>query len=238
MTLRHILTVCLALAGFAVAKADMPPTAYEYSIRYHLGFIDKTAASATLIVQCDDNGNFFGTLAGRSIDWDGRYFEVTDTLSARMTPCIGQVLPDETVYSCIGWYRKPTVEALRSGCYDPDAPENYVNTAGQGCLDASESTLNNIMTTANLLATFYYGQSVDFDSLNPGQTVEATLSNGTQVSMTYNGTMQWRDNPVRDLTISYSGADVPVRCLIHSETGIPLMFSASLIIGEVEMTLR
>ncbi|MDE6301575.1 MAG: hypothetical protein K2M19_07645 [Muribaculaceae bacterium] len=235
--MKHFLLTVFALLSISSLRAvDIAPAAYEYSIRYHWGLIDETAASASVFVQCND-GNFFGTLAGRSIDWDGRYFEVTDTLDAYMSPEEGNPLPRQDVRNCIGWYRKPTVDQLRSGCYDPASPENYVNTAGQGWLDASESTLRNITTTANLLAAYYYGQTIDFDALTPGQTLSAPCGVDISVSLNYNGTTEWNGRPVRDLTITYSGADVPVRCLIDSETGVPLLFSASLIIGEVEMTL-
>lgn len=235
--MKHFLLTVVALLGLASARAiDIPETAYEYSIRYHWGLIDETAAHATITVRCDDD-NFFGTLQGRSIDWAGQYFEVTDTLASLMVPVQGQPFPSQAVTTCIGWYRKPTVDQLRAGDYDPMAPCNFINTAGQGQLDASESTLHNIFTTANLLATYYYGQYVDFDSLNPGQDISALCGPGTSLSATFNGTTTWNGQPVRDLTMSYSGADVPVRVLINSETGVPVLFSASLIIGEVEMTL-
>lgn len=235
--MKHLILTLLTLLSLNMAGAvTIAPSTYNYSIRYHWGIIDETAAHATLTVQCTD-GNFFGTLSGSSIDWAGQYFQVTDTLAAQFTPAEGTVLPQQAVSTCIGWYRKPTVKQLQAGTYNPDAPKNYVNTAGQGSLDASESTIKNIITTANLLATFYYGQSIDFDSLNIGQTISSPCGEGISVNMTYNGTTQWNGMPMRDLTISYSGADVPVRCLIDSDTGVPTLFSASLLIGEVEMTL-
>ena len=231
-----ILSGLLTLLSVAAASAvSFPQAQYNYDIRYRWGLIDETAAHATATVSCSDN-QFFGILAGRSIDWEGRYYEVTDTLSAIFTPT-PEGFPAETVHQCIGWYRKPTVDMLRSGAYDPDVPQNFMNTAGQGSLDASESTMNNIFTTANLLATYYYAAAIDFDTLTPGRTFTAQAGPNVTLTATYNGVTQWNGQPVRDFTFTYSGADVPVRCLIDADARIPVLFRASLIIGDLEMSL-
>ena len=234
---KFLLSTLLILGAASVASAvDFPERTYNYAVRYHWGLIDETAAHASVSVQCTDD-YFYGTLNGRSIDWEGRFFEVTDTLAATFGTAAPGELPSEAVTDCIGWYRKPTVDALRAGCYDADAPQNFKNTAGQGTLDADPSTMTNILTTANLLAAFYYAYSVDFDSLAPGQTLTAQCGEGMQVTAVYGGEKQWNGQPVQEFTFTYSGAGVPVRCLIDADARIPVLFKASLAIGDIEMSL-
>lgn len=231
-----------ALTG--MAQVQLPYQEINYNVHYHWGIIDVMIAHGK--VTLSTNGNQFnGTLDGNSIPWDGRVFCVSDTLQATMTP--GSPVSHETVTYENGWYLKPKTTVYRSGGFDPTNPVNYKNIKGQGTLDADANTMEAVTVTADMLGMFYFYHEIDFDSMSPGQqiTIPITVEGGInqQVVVTYNGKSTYTASGVTYPTYSttfeysYNGAmsGYPVQAEVATGSRIPVLLSASLPVGKVEM---
>ncbi len=231
-----------ALTG--MAQVQLPYQEINYNVHYHWGIIDVMIAHGKVTLSADGN-QFNGTLDGNSIPWDGRVFCVSDTLQATMTP--GSPVSHETVTYENGWYLKPKTTVYRSGNFDPTNPANYKNIKGQGTLNADDDTMEAITVTADMLGMFYYYHEIDFESMSPGQqiTIPITVDGGMnqQVVVTYNGKSSYNASGVTYPTYSttfeysYNGAmsGYPVQAEVAMSSRIPVLLSASLPVGKVEM---
>lgn len=230
------------LSGFA--QVNLPYQEINYNVHYHWGFIDVMIAHGKVTLSTDGN-QFTGTLDGNSIPWEGRVFCVSDTLNAVMTPA--SPVSHETVTYENGWYMKPKVSAFRGNNFNPTDPASYKNIKGQGELNASGETMEAITVTADMLGLFYHFHEIDFDSMSPGQqlTIPIAVEGGDPqtVVVTYKGASRYEANGVTYPTysavfeFSYKGAmsGYPVETEIAASSRIPVLLSASLPIGKVEM---
>lgn len=242
---KALLLLTILFSGLAArAQVNIPPQEIAYDVHYHWGLIDVMIAHGVVSVQTDGN-QFYGTLDGNSIPWEGRVFCVSDTLNAVMTPTSG--LSHETVTYENGWYRKPSASLYRTGGFDPQDPANYKNIKGQGYLNASGDTMEAITVTADMLGMYYYFHEIDFDSMAPGSSINIpiTVDGGYQqnVVVTYHGPSTYSVGGALYPTYScqfeysYHGAmsGYPVQVQVARNSRVPLLLSASLPVGQIEM---
>lgn len=227
-----------AMTGIGAMAQDFGPETYDCYIDWKWGFIDMTAAHAHINVQCQ-NGNFFGTMDGSSIPWEGRVFTVSDTLRCSVTPekaCISYIN---------GWYSKP-----KEG-----QPANFNNPAsfhtlmGQGTLSASDATMEAVRITANMLNMFYYSRALDLNGSDEAiYHIPLEGPNGEQntLRISFKGRGPSRANPnysdvyyaVLDYTIDGEYTGYPVSCEIDASSRIPVYFASNIKIGHVEMNIN
>lgn len=108
-----------------------------------------------------------------------------------------------------------------------------------------EYHLGFVTITADMLSLYYYFSEIDFDRLQPGEkvTIGITLPDGDvqHAEITYNGTDTYNGHNVYATVFEYSYHgemdNYPVKCLIDSHSRIPLLLSANLKIGHVELVL-
>lgn len=239
-----LLLVVILSALMSRAQVNIPPQEIHYDVHYHWGFVDVMIAHGVVTMQTDGD-RFKATLDGNSIPWDGRVFCVSDTLHATMTPASG--LSRETVTYENGWYLKPKVTEYRSNGFNPSNPANYKNIKGQGTLNASDDTMEAITVTADMLGMFYYFKEIDFESMTPGSSITIPIAvqggDPQRVVVTYNGKSSYTVGGVSYPTYSakyeysYKGAmsGYPVQAEVAVSSRIPLLLSASLPAGHVEM---
>lgn len=238
-----ILLIALISFGLAMRGAEFDNVNLRYNCEYHLGFVRITAGEAYVKVGLEGN-LLTGTFNGRSIPWHGRVYSVNDTLRAKIEPARG--LSHATVLYENGFYTKPKVRQLESGKFDASNPDNYKDIYGRGKLDASAGTIEAVTITADMLSLYYYFSEIDFDRLQPGEkvTIGITLPDGDvqHVEITYNGTDTYNGHNVYATVFEYSYHgemdNYPVKCLIDSHSRIPLLLSANLKIGHVELVLN
>lgn len=237
----------LFMAVLCRAQTDIPYQEINYDVNYHFGLINVNIAHGT--VGMHKRGEFFSaTLSGHSIPWEGHVFSVSDILKAKFTPSAG--LSKETVLYENGWYRKPQTSQYGSAEYDPEDPANYRSIKGEGLLDASDNTMEAVTVTADMLGLFYYFRELDFASMADGQQtvipIEVVGGQPQKVVVTYNGRADYRIGDrtfaTYDVTFEYSykGAmsGYPVKTQVDQNTRVPLLLSASLPVGKVEMICR
>lgn len=233
LTLAAIFTVALADAQLSIPRQEV-----SYNVNYHWGIVDVMIARGVVAYQ-SDGGNFYGTLDGTSIPWEGRIICVSDTLSAYMDGM------RETVRYQNGWYRRPYVSSFRSSTYNPDDPAYFKSIAGQGEYDASNDSMEAIAVTSDMIAMYYFAHVIDFPALQEGQQITIPIEGpySREAVITYQGQGIYNadgDNyPTYNITFEYSyGGQMsgyPVECKISATSRIPLFLSASLPVGRVEM---
>lgn len=244
--MKKLLMLLVALAAMSGAKAgvQIPYTELNYNVHYHWGLINVMIAHGVVGIECDGE-TFRGTLDGNSIPWNGRVFCISDTLHAKFTPSSG--LSKETVTYENGWYLKPKVTQFHSTSFSATDPANYKNIKGEGSLSASDNTMEAVTVTADMLGMFYYYKEIDFESMNEGQKIEIPIAveggEAQSVVVTFNGKSRYTANGVAYQTYattfeySYKGvmSGYPVRCEVSVDERIPVMISANLPVGHVEM---
>ncbi|MCH5218608.1 MAG: hypothetical protein J1F07_08710 [Muribaculaceae bacterium] len=237
-----ILLSLICACQIANAQISIPRQEIPYNVRYHWGLIDVMIARG--IVTIEGNGtNFYGTLDGTSIPWEGHIICVSDTLNANMYVEGGRI--SESVVYQNGWYRHPSVSDFRGPSYNPADPAIYKSIAGQGTYDASNNSMEAITITSDMIGMYYIAKVVDFSLLKPGNQIVVPIDGpySRQLVITYQGQGTYEVNGdtyrTYDCSFEYGyGADMsgyPVQCKIGVADRIPVFLGASLPVGEVEM---
>lgn len=224
------------------AGVTIPYTEIPYNVNYHWGIIDVMIAHGFVKIQSDGQ-KFKGTLDGTSIPWEGHIILVSDTLEFTTAP--GQGISKEIVDYQAGWYRHPKVNYYHSAEYNPANPAFYKNIAGQGDYNASNSSMEAITVTSDMIGMFYYAHEIDFTSMNPGQHIVIPIEGkyAQEVIVTYEGEGTYTvDNHTYNtynckFEYNYGGSmsGYPVEMKIGQALKKPLFISASLPVGRVEM---
>lgn len=236
-----IISILTALAASADAKAA-DQTLY-YDVSYHCGFIKITAGEAAVDFNTDGE-NFTASLNGQTESIEGHIFAISDTLQTRMDRAEG--ISKETVTYENGWYTRVKTKDVDGSALDFTNPATYKNIWGGGDLNASSETMEAVTITADMLAMFYYFQELDFENMQPGQNINMAVTlpdnDVQQVNIIYEGSDTYKGLPTYKVkfTYSYHGemSAYPVTAQIHTVTRLPLLFSADIKIGHVELTLR
>lgn len=236
---KYLFLIAVILGCFASkAQVAVPFQELRYNINYHWGLIDINIARGTVTLQSDGR-QFSGTVDGTSIPWEGKILCVSDTLRANVNNL------NESVTYQSGWYRHIPVSIYRGGGYNPDDPAYFRNLAGRGDYSASGNSMHAVAVTSDMIGMFYYAHLINFEALRPGETVEVNIDGGysRRLNITYKGknisNIDGIAYPTYDCTFEYSYdgiEDYPVECKISANDRIPVQLSASLPIGEVEMT--
>ena len=235
-------TILLLFAFMAVltgmAQVQIPYQELPYNVHYHWGLVDVNIGHGKVTLSSQGN-QFNATLDGNTIPWEGRIFCVSDTLNATMTP--GTPLSHERVDYENGWYLKPKVMEYQSNGFVASNPANYKNIAGQGQLDADAQTMEAVTVTADMLGMFYYFHEIDFASMSAGQQVTIPIEGGyaQSVTVTYNGPSSFGGYSTYSVSFEYTyqGASTgyAVQAQVDQSSRIPVLLSAELAIGHVEM---
>lgn len=243
--MKKLLFGLAAIAGLysgAMAQNVIPRQEIPYNVNYRWGIIDINIARGNVTIESDGE-QFYGTLDGTSIPWEGKIICVSDTLNANMGSQNGQW--KEFVQYQSGWYRHPSVNSFHSATYDPSDPAIYRNIAGEGSYDASDDSMEAITITSDMLGMYYYAKFINFEQMEPGSSFTIPIAGpyANEVQITYNGKGTYTVNgdtyPTYDCQFEYSYGNgmsgYPVECKVGATSRIPLMLSASLPVGRVEM---
>lgn len=238
-----LLLAFVCMAGImAKAAVTIPPTVIPYNVNYHWGIINVNIAHGTVKYQCDGK-NFSGTLDGVSIPWEGHVIMVSDTLHTQMLP--GNPYSLEKINYQAGWYRRPKANYFRSKDFDPANPANYRNIAGEGTYDASNSSMEAIAITSDMIGMYYYANELDFTTMTKGQSITLPIEGQYEqkVVVTYQGEGSYEiENTVYPtynimFEYNYKGkmSGYPVQMRIRKTDRLPIFLSASIPVGRIEM---
>lgn len=242
--MKKLLSIAFVFMTFILADAGVtiPPTTIPYNVNYHWGIIDVNIAHGTVKYHCDGT-NFYGTLDGVSIPWEGHVIMVSDTLETQMLP--GEKYSLEKIQYQSGWYRRPKTKYYRSDDYDSSNPDNYKNIAGAGNYDASNNSMEAIAITSDMIGMYYYANEIDFETLKPNETFVIPIQGvyEQEVHVTYLGKGSYEiENqvyPTYNIMFEYNYhgkmSGYPVQMRIRQSDKLPIFLSASIPVGKVEM---
>lgn len=242
--MKNLIFILMALFAFQIVDAQVviAPREIPYDVKYHWGIINVGIAKGNVKVQ-GDGEEFYGTLNGTSIPWEGKILCVSDTLRASMLA--DNVDLKEHVKYQTGWYRHVNAEEFHSDSYNPANPAIYKNIAGEGEYDASQNSMEAITVTSDMIGMYYYAHVIDFPSLRAGQQIAIPIEGpfSRMLLITYNGEGQYENNgqvyPTYDCSFEYDYggrlSGYPVECKISKDERIPVYLGASLPVGRVEM---
>lgn len=224
------------------ANASIPPTTIKYKVNYHWGLINTTAAYGTLNLHAR-GPKLTASLNGHSISWGGRQYTVSDTLEVNTLSGRGPLYARQNVLHRAGWYSKPIVSLLNTPSYNPLAPANFRTIDGRGSLSASPRTMEAVGISCDMLGIFYLFHYMDFSALTPGcsllMSVNMPRTGMQHAHITYLGPGQYHGTPTYKVRFEYTYGGVrsnyPVTCQVEQSSRIPLVISASLDIGRMEM---
>lgn len=233
----------LCIAGFGMkAGVIIPETDIPYNVNYHWGIIDVNIAHGTVKYHCDGT-NFYGTLDGVSIPWEGHVILVSDTLKTQFVP--NGAYSKEKVNFQSGWYRRPPAKYYRSHDYDASNPANYKNIAGEGKYNASNNSMEAISITSDMIGMFYYAKEINFEHLTKNQVITIPIDGvyAQEVKITYLGPGSYEientQYPTYNLMFEYTYngkmSGYPVEMRVRQNDRIPIFISASIPVGKVEM---
>ena len=230
---------------FAVMPAHAQQT-LNYKAVYHLGFINKVAGHGVITLAPDgDNTNV--TFVGQSIPWGGRVYSVNDTLTVGPQQPLPNDNPTQQIIFRSGYYSKPLEAVLNGGSYNPQDPANYRTISGLGNLSASDDTMEAVAISTDMLGLIPLFQNSDFEKMQTGQQFDIPVTlpgdDVQHVYITYLGTdtytTDWDTHSTYKVEFNYTykgvKTDYPVTCQIDAQSRIPLLFSASIAIGKVEL---
>lgn len=240
---KTLLLLSISLAALTAAAAvNIPFTEVPYNVNYHWGIIDVNIAHGTVKYHCE-NSNFYGTLDGVSIPWEGHVILVSDTLKTRMLP--GEKYSLEEIEYQSGWYRRPKANYFRSAGYNSSNPANYRNIAGEGQYSASQNSMEAITITSDMIGMYYYANEIDFESLETNQTFTIPIQGkyAQEVTVTYLGKGSYEIENVTyhtyNIMFEYNYHEkmsgYPVQMRIRQSDRLPIFLSASIPVGKVEM---
>ena len=232
--------IALSLACGLYAQIALQNKTLCYEASYHYGFINISAGNALITFDLDGD-RFTGTFNGKSIPIGHRVYAISDTLIATMVE--GPGLSRENVTYENGWYTKPNA---RHPQIDFSDPAKYKIINGEGNLNASSGTMEAVTISTDMLALFYYFQQLDYSALTPGQKIDiaVNLPDGDvqQLQIDYLGDDSLNEQETHKLMFNYSYHGVmsnyPVTVQIDKSSKLPLIFSADIKIGHIELILK
>lgn len=185
--LRSLLLVLLTVMSIAGAAAD---ESLRYRVVYRWGLVNKTAGHASFHLTDFPTGRSTAVMFGRTEPWADHFFKVRDTLITTFdTPTRlpysytriahegGRYAKDIVKFSHRGELTEASCTRLRRGKKDKETT-------------TSTGTLQAVGDAVDLLSSFYYLRSIDFNSMNVGRTKVINIFSGKKkerLTFTYNG---------------------------------------------------
>ena len=199
--------ILLALLPVEMKAWTVPQETLEYEVHYKWGLINANAGVATIKTEPVPGTNLFrATLTGKSVNLLGHYYEAGDVLTGTMLADSFRPVYNERITQESGEF---TIETV---CYDHSggtASGESFKTLPDGTTVKSRVSHYGGGLTLDLLAVFYYMRQVDYQAMQPGQTVTDIVFAGSSpevLTIVYNGqeTMEYQGQQRQVYRVSMS----------------------------------
>lgn len=240
-----IITVVLGWM-LSVSAVNLKPEVLNYKVLYKWGLVQKHAGNCTITLT--RHGNSYEAVAtARSVSWADKFYHLRDTL--RSTMSVTDLAPTryERLAHEDGKYSRDLLQIKRSG-------NTFSTTAHRwrrrkGSTEVTEATINLTAEgmTVDLLSSFFYLRSLQFSTMNPGNTTRLNIFSGKKkelLSITYKGLTNLKLNGKEYqaykvvFTFTTDGrtkSSDPIEAWISTEgQNIPLKLVGKLKIGQVQ----
>ena len=150
----------------------------HYVITYKWGLIHKDAGDATLSLR--NNGKDYNImLAARTKPWADRFYQVRDTLLGKIRMNDLRPLSYTKIAHEKGKYGKDVIKYSYSGSNVKGHCTRFRKNK-EGNISESEKTLQATGPVYDMLSVFYYLRLINYDDLQNGKTVKATVFSGSK----------------------------------------------------------
>lgn len=179
--LHIILLVALVSPILCLAQAGVPFTneILKYVVQYKWGMVQKNAATATITLR-NNPQNYPIRLTAATLPWADKLFPLRDTLSTTISKATFRPVNYTKVTHENGKYRKDIINYTYVGnhvygqCTRAKAAEG-------GRPTVSKKSFSSTGPTYDMVSIFYFVRALNFDKLNGGKIVKASLFSGSGV---------------------------------------------------------
>ncbi len=215
-----------------------------YDVIYKWGFINKVAGYATMSLR-NDGDLYKASVFAENAPWANSIYMLRDTLYTTMTK--QGLYPVSYTYIAHenGKYKKDVLNFQRHGdTFTAEAIRYKRKVAGEP-LTSSTLHLEAQGMTVDMLSSFFYLRTLDFDSMKKGQSVTLNIFSGSKkekLKITYLGTRNLKLNgktfPTYYINFTFTRKGVmssdPISGWISTDSQrIPLKVEGSLAVGKV-----
>lgn len=184
-----LLLTVLSLKAQTSTPVSLVDETLTYDIMYKWGFINKVAGYATLSLR-NDGDLYRASLTAQNAPWANSIYMLRDTLYTTMTK--PNLYPVKYVYIAHeeGKYKKDVLNFKHIGnTFSADAVR--YKQAGPGePVTSSTLDLQGEGMTVDMLSSFFYLRTLDFDNMAVGKTIAVNIFSGSKkekLTITYKG---------------------------------------------------
>ncbi len=170
-----VVTCIMAFASFASGFSDEN---LHYVISYKWGLIHKDAGDATLSLLNNGN-NYQLILAAKTKPWADKVYQVRDTLLGTIRKSDFKPLSYSKITHEKGRYGKDHITYSYSGT-KVTGNCHRIRKDKAGNLNESTKTLTASGPVYDMLSVFYYLRNINYDDLNAGKAIKATVFSGSK----------------------------------------------------------
>lgn len=237
------------VAGFSLLRAQSGPAPLSdetltYDVIYKWGFINKVAGYATMSLRTD--GDYYkASLFAENAPWANSIYMLRDTLYTTMTR--QGLYPTQYTYIAheAGKYKKDVLTFSHSGDIFTAKAIRYKKASASSPMTSSSIELEGKGMTVDMLSSFFYLRTLDFDSMKSGESHTVNIFSGSKkelLKITYMGRQTINSNGKEietyyiNFTFTRRGVEssAPISGWITADSRrIPLKVEGSLPVGKV-----
>lgn len=222
--LNILILLLIPAAGMMKASAEPVTTLADetltYDVMYKWGFISKVAGYATMTLRNED-GQYKASLFARNAPWAASIYTLRDTLYSTMTN--PGLVPLNYTYIAHEnkKYKKDELTFERNGNDVTATARRYKRQAPGDPMTETIVNFEGTSPAVDMLSSFFYLRSLDFDNMSNGETHVATIFSGSKpekLTITYQGRT----------TVEINGENLPAYKIVFtftrkgSETSAPI----------------
>ena len=241
--------ITIALLGAAGLKAQVKTVSLAdetltYDVMYKWGFISKVAGYATMSLRSD--GNYYqASVTARNAPWANSIYTLRDTLCSTMTKAGLYPVKYTFIAHENGKYKKDVLTFRHTGDEFDVRARRYKQAKAGAPVKQTEIELSGKGVAVDMLSSFYYLRSLDFDNMKVGQSVTVNIFSGSKkelLKITYLGhsTVEWNGEKLDSYYINFTftrkgvKSSAPIKGWISADSRrIPLKVEGRLPVGKV-----
>ncbi|MCM1348918.1 MAG: DUF3108 domain-containing protein [Firmicutes bacterium] len=244
----YILTAItlLALTAMQAQAVSLSNEVLNYKVIYKWGLVHKQAGTARLLL--NRSGNFYSATAfARSDPWADKIYRLRDTMRTTMRYADFSPIKYEYIAHEDGKYSHDIVTFTHSGNTVTGNCSRTRRPKGQTTATTKKTTLTANGMTVDMLSSFYYLRSLDFENMKPGARKSINIFSGKRkeiLTFTYSGTEKLKLNGTTyntyKVTFTFTSdgrkqSSEPIQAWVSTDARrIPLKLIGKLKIGQVQ----
>lgn len=244
-----LLTALLGLMLFSAEAGAANPVSLldetlTYDVIYKWGFINKVAGYATMSLR-NDGDLYKASVFAENAPWANKIYMLRDTLYTTMTKDGFYPVSYTYIAHENGKYKKDVLHFKRDGNTFTAEAVRYKRKAAGEPMTSSTINLEAQGMTVDMLSSFFYLRTLDFDNMSVGQDVVVNIFSGSKkerLKITYKGkknvSLNGRSYPAYYINFTFTRKGVessqPISGWISTDgQRIPLKVEGSLPVGKV-----